>query len=71
MLKCKQETRERLFDALEALGDVKATWPALGQLRYIAGMIEQCLVEMDERNIPKRKSGKVPPGSAPTRPAAA
>jgi hypothetical protein len=54
MLKCTELTRERLYDALQALGDVKATWPALGQLRYIAGMIEQCLVEMDERNINRR-----------------
>jgi hypothetical protein len=55
MLKCTELTRERLYDALQALGDVKATWPALGQLRYIAGMIEQCLVDLDERNIPKTK----------------
>jgi hypothetical protein len=54
MLRCTLETRERLYDALQEIGDVKASGPALIQLRHIASKIERCLLDLDERNQNRR-----------------
>lgn len=67
MIRVTHADQERLYDALQRLGDVRATGPVLVQLRQIASLIEQVLVAMDPRDMDQKRA----PRRAATRPEAA
>lgn len=58
MLKVSHKVQEALYDAIESLGEVRASGPALAQLATIENQLLHCLLLMDERTLPDREVPK-------------